>query len=235
MATREPELLRNARVGNATVRGRRASVSVDVPGDNDDGDPLLAIKEGGRWGLIAEESLSEDRGEATDRERRGRAQGRACPRGTPLVRAIDLVDGLPPGYELAQATEAPPLVDVLRVALRGRLRRAETKVLLRRRHEIGTSLTVLNSRERQSEDGFLADTLAGAQAAGAARPKPVDIAGGKGAFVATSGGAFAAAQIAPCASVLLVDSGRARLLRAVRFLSAPQGRAREAAIDETPP
>jgi hypothetical protein len=219
IATRDFEPLQNARIGTVTVRGRRASVRVIVPGD-DGAARLLAIKEGRRWGLISEETLNEDRAEEEGRSRPRRAQGPPCPPGTPLVRAGDLVAGLPSAYELVGAAEEP-LVDVLRVALRGRLRRVETKVLLRRGSEIGTSLTIVNSRERLSEEGFLTDTLVGAKAGGARRHKRVDIAGRRGVLVTTSEGGFAAAQIGPCASVLLVDDDRARLLRAASLLSIP--------------
>jgi hypothetical protein len=221
LATQENDLFRDARIGNVKVRGSRASVSWTLPGAKADNDPLLAIKEGDRWGLISEETLNEDRTEGRDTRRRLRAKDPACPPGTDLVRVSDLVGGLPPAYELARVAEEPAVVDFLRVALRGRLRRVETKVLLQRGRKIGTSLTVLNSRERPSAKGFLADTLEGARAAGAARARPIEIAGGKGVLVSTSDGAFATAQVGTCASVMLTDGNQARLLRAVSLLSRP--------------
>jgi hypothetical protein len=221
LATQAGDRLRDARIGNVKVRGSRASVSLTLPGGHADNDPLLAIKEGDHWGLISEEALNEDRTDGRDAKRQLRGKRPACPTGTDLVRVSDLAGGLPPAYELARVAEEPPVVDVLRVALRGRLRLVETKVLLERGREVGTSLTVLNSRERQSAQSFLADTLEGARAAGAARPRPIEIAGGKGALVSTPGGAFATAQIGTCASVMLTDGNQTRLLRAVSLLSRP--------------
>jgi hypothetical protein len=153
LASQESDLLRDARIGNVKVRGSRASVSWTLPGGQVDNDPLLAIKEGDRWGLISEETLNEDRSEGRDARRRLRAKYPACPPGTDLVRVSALVVGLPPAYELARVAEEPAVVDFLRVALRGRLRLVETKVLLRRGRKIGTSVTVLNSRERPSAQG----------------------------------------------------------------------------------
>jgi len=221
MATTEFDLLRNAQVGTVTVRGDRASVSYDLPGDDGPDGNLLAIKDGGRWGLIDEESSGE-RAEATDEQRPSRVRGRPCPRGTRLVRAADLLDGLPPGYELAAAAETPPVVDFLRGALHGQLRRVETKVLLRGRSEMGTGVIVVNSRRRQSEQGFLADFVAGARAAGPARTERIDIAGSEGALFATPRGVFATALVGPCASVMLTDGEEARLRRAAALLHPPR-------------
>jgi hypothetical protein len=221
LATQENDLLRDARIGNVKVRGSRASVGWTLPGGHEDDDALLAIKEGGRWGLISEETLDEDRAEGRDTRRRLRAKRRACPPGTDLVRVSDLVGGLPPGYELARVAEEPPVVDLLRVATRGRLRLVETKVLLERGRRFGTSVTVLNSRERASAQSLFAGALEGAQAAGAARPRRIEIAGGKGALVSASGGAVATAQIGTFAAVMLTDGNRARLLRAASLLSRP--------------
>jgi hypothetical protein len=222
VATQESDLLRDARIGKVKVNGSRASVSWTLPGAHEDDDPLLAIKEGDRWGLISEETLNEDRTEGRDTKRRLRAKRPACPPGTDLVRVSDLVVRLPPAYELARVAEEPPVVDLLSVAARGRLRLVETKVLLERGRKIGTSLTVLNSRERPSAQGFLADTLEGARAVGAARARPIEIAGVKWALVpAPGGGALATAQVGTCASVMLTDGNRARLLRAVSLLSRP--------------
>jgi hypothetical protein len=114
------------------------------------------------------------------------------------------------------------VVDFLRGALHGGLRRVETKVLVRRGSEIGTGVIVLNSRRRESEQGFLAETVAGARAAGAARPERVDIAGSEGALVATPGGVFAAALVGPCASLLLTDDDEARLRRTATLLHPPR-------------
>jgi hypothetical protein len=222
LSSKEGDLLRDARIGNVKVRGSRASVSWTLPGGHADNDPLLAIKEGDRWGLISEETLNEDRSDGRDTKRRLRPKRRACPPGTDLVRVSDLVVRLPPAYELARVAEEPPVVDLLRVAARGRLRLVETKVLLRRGRNIGTSLTVLNSRERPSAQGSVADTLEGARAVGAARARPIEIAGVKWALVpAPGGGALATAQIGTCASVVLTDGNRARLRRAVSLLSRP--------------
>jgi hypothetical protein len=218
MATKDFELLWDARIRTATVRGDRASVTYEVPGDP--GGRLLAVKEGGRWGLIGDESVGEPGAEGTDEPRPARVQGRPCPRGTGLVRPADLVEDLPAGYELADAAEEPPLIDFLRVALRGRLRRAETKVLLRARSEIGTGMTVVNFRERHS-DRFFADLLAGARAAGADKPERIEIAGGEGALVAAPGGVTAMAVVGPCAVVHLTDDDEARLLRAAALLHRP--------------
>ena len=132
LATQESDVLRDARIGNVKVSGSRASVSWTLPGGHADNDPLLAIKEGERWGLISEENLNEDRTDGRDTRRRLRAKRPACPPGTDLVRVRDLAVGLPPAYELARVAEEPPVVDLLRVAARGRLRLVETKVLLRR-------------------------------------------------------------------------------------------------------
>jgi hypothetical protein len=222
LATQESDLLRDARIGNVKVSGSRASVSWTLPGGDGDNDPLLAIKEGDRWGLISEETLNEDRSGGRDTNRRSRAKRRACPPGTDLVRASDLVVRLPPAYELATVAEQPPLVDLLRAAARGRLRLLATKVLLRRGRNIGTNVTVLNTTERQSAQGAVADTLEGARAVGATRARPIEIAGVKWALVpARGGGALATAQIGTCASVMLTDGNRARLLRAASLLSRP--------------
>ena len=137
------------------------------------------------------------------------------------MRVRDLVGRQPPGYELARVAEEPLVVDFLRVALRGRLRLVETKVLLERGRRIGTGVTVLNAPERVSPQDFLAGALDGARDAGTARPRPIEIAGGEGVLVSTSDGTFASAVIGPCASVMLTDGNRARLLRAVSLLSRP--------------
>jgi hypothetical protein len=226
MATTEFDLLRNAQVGTVTVRGDRASVSYDLPGDDLPGDDgpdsnLLAIKEGGRWGLIDEESLGE-RAEATDEQRPSGVRGRPCPTGTRLARAADLLEGLPPGYELAGAAETPPVVDFLRGALHGQLRRVETKVLVRGRSEMGTGVIVVNSRRRQSEQSFLADFVAGARAAGAARAERIDIAGSEGALFTAPSGIFATAMVGPCALVVLTDGDEARLRRTAALLHPPR-------------
>ena len=222
MATTEFELLEDARIGAATVRGDRASVTYRLPGDDGPDDRLLAIKESGRWGLIDDESVGTPRAEGTDEQRPPRVQRRGCPGGTPLGRAADLVDGLPPGYELADAAEESPVVDLLRATQHRRLRRVETKVLVRAGSEIGTGVIVLNSRQLEPERGFLADTVAGARAAGATRTGRVDIAGNEAALVATPGGVFAAAPVGPCASVLLTDDDEARLRRAATLLHPPR-------------
>src|SRR5919106_4433982 len=177
MATTEFELLKDARIGAATVRGDRASVTYRLPGDDGPDDRLLAIKESGRWGLIGDESGGTPGAEGTDAQRPPRVQRRPCPGGTRLVRAADLVVGLPPGYELADAAEESPVVDVLRATLHGQLRRVETKVLVRAGSEIGTGVIVLNSRQLEPERGFLADTVAGARAAGASPAGGGDIPG----------------------------------------------------------
>jgi hypothetical protein len=222
MATTEFASLEQARIGAVTVRGDRATVSYALPGDDGPDGRLLAIKEGGRWGLTEEESGGTPPQEATDEERPSDGQGRPCPSGTPLVRAADLLAGLPPGYELAGAAEESPVVDVLRAALHGRLRRTETKVLVRGQSEMGTGVIVVNSRERQSEQGALADIVAGASAAGAARPERIDIAGGEGALFATPDGVFATAPVGPCASVMLTDGDEARLRHTATLLHPPQ-------------
>jgi hypothetical protein len=222
LATPASDVARKARIGTVKVTGSRASVPWTLPGGHADNDPLLAIKEGDRWGLISEGTLNEDRSDGRDTKRRLRAKRRACPPGTDLVRIRDLVARLPPAYELARVAEEPPVVDLLRVAARGRLRLVETKVLLRRGRMIGTSLTVLNSRERPSAQGSVADTLEGARAVGATRAKPIEIAGVKWALVPPpGGGALATAQIGTCAAVMLTDGNRARLLRAMSLLSRP--------------
>jgi hypothetical protein len=222
MATTEFELLQDARIGAVTVRGDRATVSYVLPGDDGPDGRLLAIKEGGRWGLTEEESGGTPRPEAADERRPSDVQRRPCPSGTPLVRAADMLDGLPPGYELADAAEESPVVDVLRVALRGRLRRAETKVLVRGQSEMGTGVIVVNSRERQSEQGALAKIVAGARAAGATRPERIDIAGSEGALFATPDGVFATALVGPCASVMLTDGDEARLRHTATLLHPPR-------------
>jgi hypothetical protein len=222
MATTEFEPLQHARVDTVTVRGDRASVTFDLPEEKGGDGRLLAIKEGGRWGLIDEDSGGEPGAEGTEEQDPPRARGRPCPSGTRLVRAADLIDGLPPGYELAGAAETPPVVDLLRGALRGRLRRVETKVLVRGESEIGTGVIVVNSKERQSEQGSVAKFAAGARAAGAGRPERIEIAGSEGALFATTGGDFATALVGPCAMVMLTDDDEARLRRAAAFLHPPR-------------
>jgi hypothetical protein len=221
LATQESDLLRDARIEDVKVRGSRAFVTYGLPGDRVDDGRLLAIKEGDRWGLIGEEALNEDRTGGRDAKRPLRRKGPACPPGTDLVRVRDLVGRLPPAYELASVAEEPVVVDFLRIALRGRLRLVETKVLLERGRRIGTSVTVLNAPERVSAQDFLAGALDGARDAGAPRPRPIEIAGGKGVLGSTSGGAVATALIGPCAAVMLSDGNQARLLRAVSLLSRP--------------
>jgi hypothetical protein len=222
MATTEFASLEGARIGTVTVRGDRATVSYALPEDDGPDGRLLAVKEGGRWGLIGEESLGTPRAEGADEQRPARVQGPACPSGTRLVRAAALLDGPPPGYKLADAAEELPVVDFLRAVMHGRLRRVETKVLVRGQSEIGTAVIVLNSRRRLSEQGFLMDTVAGARAAGAARPERIDIAGSEGALFATPRGVFATALVGPCASVILTDGNQARLLRAAALLHPPR-------------
>lgn len=82
-------------------------------------------------------------------------------------------------------------------------------------------MTVLNAPERVAVRDFLAGALDGARDAGVARPRPIEIAGGKGVLVSTSDGSFATAVIGTCAAVVLTDGDRARLLRAVSLLSRP--------------
>jgi hypothetical protein len=220
MATTDFEPLRKAHVGTATVRGDRASVTYALPGEDGGGSRLLAIKEGGRWGLIGEGDVAKPGGEEAGEERTSRVPAPPCPTGTPLVRAGDLVE-VPPGYELA-AAEEPPLVDLLRGALHGRLRRVETKVLVRGGSELGTGVVVINARRRQPEQGYLAETVAGARAAGGTRPERIEIAGSEGALFATPGGVFATALVGPCASVILTEDDEARLRRAATLLHPPQ-------------
>jgi uncharacterized protein (DUF433 family) len=220
MATTDFEPLWDARIRTATVRGDRASVTYEAPGDAGGPGRLLAIKDGGRWGLIGEESLRKPDADGPVERRPARVQGRPCPRGTRLVRPADLVDDLPAGYELADAAEEPPLVDFLRVALRGRLRRAETKVLLRAPSEFGTGVTVVNFRERHS-DRVLADIVAGARAAGADKAERIEIAGGEGALMTGPGAVTAMAVVGPCAVVHLTDDDEAGLLRAAALLHRP--------------
>jgi hypothetical protein len=222
MATTEFASLEHAQIGTVTVRGDRASVRYELPGEDGADSELLAIKEGGRWGLIEEENAGKPGDEGAGEEPASRAPGPPCPSGTPLVRAADLLERLPPGYELADAAEESPLVDVLRVALRGRLRRAETKVLVRGQSRAGTGVIVVNSRERSSEQGALADIVAGARAAGAAEPERIDIAGMEGALFATPDGVFANAPVGPCASVMLTDADEARLRHTATLLHPPQ-------------
>ena len=125
------------------------------------------------------------------------------------------------GHELVDAAEEPPLVDFLRGVLHGQIRRVETKVLVRGGSEIGTAVVVVNSRRRQSEQGYLADTVAGARAAGAARPERIRIAGSEGALFDAPDGVFATALVGPCASVFLTDGDEARLLRTANLLHPP--------------
>jgi hypothetical protein len=221
MATTDFAILQDARIGTVTVRGDRASVSYALPGDPGADDRLLATRESGRWVLIGDGSKGTSPLEGIE-QLPPRVQGRACPRGTPLVRPADLGDELPPGHELADAAEESPVVDVLRATQRDQLRRIETKVLVRAGSELGTAVIVVNTRRRQPERRFLADAMAGAQAAGAGPRENVEIAGSKGALVTGPGGVFAAALITPCASVLLTDADEARLRRAGTLLNPPQ-------------
>jgi hypothetical protein len=50
LATPASDVARKARIGTVKVSGSRASVSWTLPGGHADNDPLLAIKEGDRWG-----------------------------------------------------------------------------------------------------------------------------------------------------------------------------------------
>jgi hypothetical protein len=222
MATTDFAPLRDARVGTVTVRGDSASVDYEVPGDDGPDSKLRAVKEEGRWVLIGDGSGEPPSTAGTDEQPAPAVQEPPCPSGTRLVRAADMLDRLPPGYELARAAEPPPVVDVLRAALHGRLRRIETKVLVRGESRRGTGVIVLNS-PRRAPERVLAEFAAGARAAGVDRPpERIEIAGRKAALIHGPGGFFATALAGPCALVMLTDGDRARLLRTAALLHAPR-------------
>jgi hypothetical protein len=137
---------------------------------------------------------------------------RACPEGTELVRARDVIGPTPRGFEVVRGDRKAidSFVGQLRRQMGAIWRGYDARVLVRSDAQNGAAVIVVNAHERRVDE-----VVAGAKDAPAGqdlRRGPIEIAGEEGWMQQAVDGAFIAmAPAGDCALLLLVSDTEARL------------------------
>ena len=145
----------------------------------------------------------------------------ACPKGTEFIRARDVIEPAPPGYEIVagQRKVLKEFAMGLRKEMGPSWRGYDAKVLIRRDKAEGTVVMVINAHEKTGgKNGFIAGAMQ-AEKAGDAEGRPLDFAGQEGRFQKTPDGGFLAmAPAGECSMILLIAGSEKLVLSGAKLL-----------------
>ena len=143
------------------------------------------------------------------------AADRACPEGTPSVKARDVIGATPKGYKVVEGD--PAALDRVAAQMKDTMGPAykdhDARVLARRRAAMGTAVMVFNANERIPPPDELLREQKKAERESGTPAEAISVGGAAGRLrQAVDGGWVAVAPAGTCAMVLLV-SDRENLIR----------------------
>jgi hypothetical protein len=156
-----------------------------------------------------------------DAKEKKRPRAASCPAGTAELTTADMLPDLPPATSLVQLPERVvadfrPLIDR---RFGDRVRSAGGDTLIERRRLIASVLVVNTTRRNPARDA--AAVSIAEDAAHFKGAEAIDIDGQPGLLMPLPGSVVAAADIAPCASVVVVGANKASVRRVASKVRTP--------------